>query len=71
VRVLARAQILRNVSQACTEVGISRTLFYRWRRRYLAPWGEGLYSRRQGPRWGQPALLRAEAERTTLALALA
>ncbi len=29
LRVMARAQALRNVSQACREVRISRSLFYR------------------------------------------
>jgi hypothetical protein len=36
LRVIARAQALGNVSQACREFEISRTLFYRWRCRYLA-----------------------------------
>jgi len=31
LRVMARAQELRNVTQACREFGISRSLFYRWR----------------------------------------
>ena len=33
VRVMRRAEQIGNVSQVCTEFGISRTLFYRWRRR--------------------------------------
>jgi len=36
LRVMARAQGLGNVAQACREAGISRTLFCRWRQRYLA-----------------------------------
>ncbi len=32
-RVMARAQALGDVTRACKDAGISRTLFYRWRRR--------------------------------------
>ena len=46
LRVMARAQELGNVSQACREAGISRTLFYRWRQRYLAYGPDGLHPRR-------------------------
>ena len=49
LRVIARAQVLGNVSQACREFGISRTLFYRWQRRSLA----------YGPRWAVPQAPRA------------
>lgn len=34
--VMRRAVESGNVSQACREAGISRSLFYRWRQRYLA-----------------------------------
>ncbi|MDR7605545.1 MAG: helix-turn-helix domain-containing protein, partial [Armatimonadota bacterium] len=60
-----------NVSQACREFGISRTLFYRWRRRYLAYGPDGVYPRRRGPGRGRPSGLGAETERAILALALA
>jgi hypothetical protein len=45
-RVLERARVLGNVSAACREAGISRTFFYRWRRRLArggdrAPGGSG------------------------------
>lgn len=50
LRVMVRAQGLHNVSRACREFGISRTLFYRWRKRYLAYGPDGLHPRRQGPR---------------------
>ena len=43
LRVMARAQALGNVSQACREAGISRTLFYRWRKRYVAYGPDGLH----------------------------
>ncbi len=71
LRVMARAAALGNVSQACREAGISRTLFYRWRRRYTAYGADGLHPRRQGPRRGRPPALSLQAERTILALALA
>ncbi|MDR7437162.1 MAG: IS481 family transposase [Armatimonadota bacterium] len=71
LRVMARAQLLGNVSQACREVGISRTLFYRWRKRYVAYGPDGLHPRRQGPRRGRPPTLTAQEERAILALALA
>jgi transposase InsO family protein len=71
LRVIARAQALGNVSQACREFGISRTLFYRWRRRYLAYGPDGLYPKRPGPSRGRPPTLSVQAERALLAVALA
>ncbi len=70
-RVMARAAALGNVSQACRETGISRSLFYRWRKRYLAYGPDGLHPRRRGPRRGRPSTLSLQAERAILALALA
>lgn len=71
LRVMARAQALGNVSRACRELGISRSLFYRWRKRYLAYGPDGLHPRRHGPRRGRPSTLSVQAERAILALALA
>jgi transposase InsO family protein len=71
LRVMARAQELRNVTRACREFGISRTLFYRWRKRYLAYGRDGLHPRRQAARRGRPPTLSVQAERAILALALA
>ena len=71
LRVMARAHELGNVARACWEFGISRTLFYRWRKRYLAYGRDGLHPRRLGPRRGRPPLLNVQAERAILALALA
>jgi transposase InsO family protein len=71
LRVMARAQELGNVTQACREFGISRTLFYRWRKRYLAYGRDGLHPRRLGPRRGRPPTLSVQTERAILALALA
>ena len=33
LRVIERAQVQGNVSAVCRELGISRTVFYRWRNR--------------------------------------
>ncbi len=71
LRVMARAHALGNVTLACREVGISRTLFYRWRRRYTAYGAPGLHPRRHGPRRGRPSILSVQTERAILALALA
>jgi len=50
--VMRRAQELGNVTEARRQVGISRTLFYRWRRRYLRYGADGLKPRppRRGSR---------------------
>jgi transposase InsO family protein len=71
LRVMIRAQQLGNVSKACREFGISRSLFYRWRKRFLAYGPDGLYPRRHGARPGRPPSLSVQAERSILALALA
>jgi len=34
LRAMQRAQAIGNVSAVCRELGISRTLFYRWRTRF-------------------------------------
>lgn len=71
LRVMARAQQLDNVARACREFGISRTLFYRWRRRYMAYGPDGLHPGRQAACRGRAPQLSAQDERTILALALA
>ena len=58
--VMQRAAALGNVSQACREFEISRTLFYRWRKRFTRYGHDGLPPRptrpaggpgRRRPRW--------------------
>ncbi len=66
LRVIARAQALGNVSQACREFGISRTLVYRWRRRYLAYAPDGVYPGGVDPDAPGPG---AETQRAIPALA--
>jgi transposase-like protein len=43
-------QVSRNISRTCRFFGISRTLFYEWRRRYQREGLEGLKPRLPGPR---------------------
>jgi len=69
--VMQRAQELGNVSAACREAGISRTLFYRWRRRFEQYGPDGLHPRRVTARRGRPAQVAPHVERRVLGLALA
>ena len=50
--VMRRAAELGNVSEACRQLGVSRTLFYRWRGRYLRYGADGLKPR--PPRRARP-----------------
>ncbi len=52
LRVLQRAEELGNVSAACREAGISRTLFYRWKKRFTLYGIDGLHPRRTEARPG-------------------
>jgi transposase-like protein len=47
LRVIERAQALGTVSAVCRELGISRTLFYRWRKRLERYGIDGVHPRRQ------------------------
>ncbi|MER3460747.1 MAG: hypothetical protein C4303_06390 [candidate division GAL15 bacterium] len=65
--ILQRAALLGNVT--CREAGISRTLFYRWRRRYLRYGAEGLRPKPTRPtRW--PRQATPALEHAVLAYAL-
>jgi transposase InsO family protein len=71
LHVLHRAEELGNVSAACREAGISRTLFYRWRKRFTLYGAVGLHPRQTGERRGRPPQLGTVNERQILAMALA
>ncbi len=71
LRVMARAEELRNVSAACREAGISRTLFYRWRRRFERYGRDGLHPRRRQARPGRPPQVPPHVERLVVGHALA
>src|SRR5581483_11892783 len=66
-----RAQALGNVSAACREAGISRTLFYRWRQRFERYGLDGLHPRRRQARRGRPPQTPPHVERLVVGLALA
>lgn len=71
LRVMRRAQALGNVSAACRELGISRTLFYRWRQRFERYGPDGLHPRRRHARRGRPAQVPPHLERLVVGVALA
>ena len=63
LHVLRRAEELGNGSAACREAGISRTVFYRWRRRFVQYGADGLHPRRTALRPGRPSRLDPIQER--------
>ena len=71
LRVLQRAEELGNVSAACREAGISRTLYYRWKKRFTLYGIDGLHPKRTATRQGRPVQLDAIKERRIVAMALA
>ncbi len=71
LHALRRAEELGNVSAACRELSISRTLFYRWKKRLMAYGADGLHPRRTSARPGRPPLLGPVEERAIVAPALA
>ncbi len=67
--ILQRAALLGNVSRACQEAGISRTVFYRWRQRFVRYGPDGLRPRPTRPtRW--PRQATPALEHAVLAYAL-
>jgi len=71
LHVLRRAGELGNVSAACRELGISRTVFYRWKKRFSMYGADGLHPRQTGTRPGRPPQLGTIKERLVIATALA
>ena len=66
-----RAEELGNVSAACRELGLSRSLFYRWKQRFERYGPDGLHPTRRKAPPGRPPAVPAHIERTVIALALA
>lgn len=71
LHVLQRAEEQGNVSAACREAGISRTLFYRWKKRFTLYGIDGLHPKRTATHPGRPVQLGAIKERRIVAMALA
>ena len=71
LHVPQRAEELNNVSAACREAGISRTLFYRWKKRFMLYGIDGLHPRRTAARPGRCPQLDPIKERKIIAMALA
>jgi transposase len=67
---LQRAEGLGNVFAACRELGMSRTLFCRWKNRYERYGRDGLLPKQQTARKGRPHILSIQDEQAILALAL-
>ena len=63
LRVIERAQVQGNVSAVCRELGISRTVFYRWRNRLERYGVDGVHPRRQRAQAGRPVATAPEVER--------
>jgi transposase len=66
-----RARELRNVSAACRELGVSRSLYYQLRQRFTRYGADGLHPTLRRNRPGRPAQLDATVERQIVALSLA
>jgi transposase InsO family protein len=71
LRVIHRAQGLGSVTAACQEAGISRTVFYRWRKRFERYGADGLHPRRHRARRGRPPEVPPHVERLVVGLCLA
>ena len=68
---LRRAEELRNVSAACRELGISRTVFDRWKKHLRSYGTECIDPKRTSARPGRPPLLGPVEQRAIVATALA
>jgi hypothetical protein len=70
LHLFRRAQELGNVSTACQELGVSRSLYYQLRKRFVDYGPDGLHPTRRRGRPGRPPQLDATVERQVIALAL-
>jgi transposase InsO family protein len=71
LRVLREAERLGNVSEACRQHGMSRTLFYRLRGRLEQYGPDGVHPKRRHARRGRPSAVPVQTERRVIAFALA
>lgn len=71
VRVLREAERSGNVSATCRRHGVSRTVFYRLRRRFEQYGAEGVHPKRRRAAVGRPSALSVQTERRVIAFALA
>jgi transposase InsO family protein len=71
LRVLREAERLGNVSEACRRHGMSRTLFYRLRKRFEQYGPDGVHPKRRDARSGRPPAVCVQTERRVIAFALA
>jgi transposase len=71
LHVMQRTQELKSATLACQEAGISRTVFYRWRKRFERYGPDGLHPRRHQPRPGRPRQIALHVERLIMGVALA
>lgn len=71
LKVICRARETGNVSLACREHQISRTLFYRWQQRFDRYGATGLYPKPLRGRPGRPSPVPLDVQRQVLAVAVA
>jgi transposase InsO family protein len=71
LRALELAKELGSVTEACEQLQISRSLFYRWRKRLESYGPDGLHPKRTKAGRGRPSVVAPEQERAVIALALA
>jgi transposase len=69
LRALELARELGSITEACGQLAISRSLFYRWRKRFETYGPEGLHPKRTTAGRGRPSALSAVEERRTISWA--
>ena len=67
LRVLRDAERLGNAREACRRHGLSRTVFYRLRRRLKLYGPDGVHPKRRGTQRGRPSALTVQTERRIVA----
>jgi transposase InsO family protein len=71
LRVMRDAEQLGNVSEACRRHGMSRTVFYRLRKRFEQYGPDGVHPKRRQAQRGRPSAIPVQTERRVIAFALA